>query len=62
MKYFTINHIASPILGEASLKKYNSSVITEFKLFKGRGHALIVDHGWKEIAEYSLAWLNKNGL
>ena len=56
------DHIAPPILGKASLKKYNSSVITEFKLFEGRGHSLIVDHGWKEVAEYSLAWLNKNGL
>ena len=56
------DHIAPPILGKASLKKYNSSVITEFKLFEGRGHSLIVDHGWREVAEYSLVWLNKNGL
>ncbi len=55
------DHIAPPILGKASAKKYNPSVITEFKLFEGRGHSLIVDHGWKEIAEYSLAWLHKNG-
>jgi non-heme chloroperoxidase len=56
------DHIAPPILGQASLKKYNASVITEFKLFEGRGHSLIVDHGWKEIAGYALEWLNKNGL
>jgi non-heme chloroperoxidase len=56
------DHIAPPVLGEASLKKYNSSVITDFKLFEGRGHSLILDHGWKEVAEYSLAWLRKNGL
>jgi non-heme chloroperoxidase len=56
------DHIAPPILGKASLEKYNKSVITEFNLFAGRGHSLIVDHGWKEVAEYSLAWLNKNGL
>ena len=55
------DHIAPPILGKASLKKYNKSVITDFKLFEGRGHSLIVDHGWKEVAEYSLTWLNKNG-
>jgi pimeloyl-ACP methyl ester carboxylesterase len=55
------DNIAPPVLGRASLKKYNNSVITEFKLFEGRGHSLIVDHGWKEVAEYSLAWLNKNG-
>jgi hypothetical protein len=56
------DNIAPPILGKASLKKYSSGVVTEFKLFEGRGHSLIVDHGWKEIAEYSHAWLNKNGL
>jgi len=55
------DHIAPPVLGKASLKKYNSSVITEFKMFEGRGHSLIVDHGWKDVAVYSLAWLNKNG-
>ena len=56
------DHIAPPVLGKASLKKYNASVISEFKLFDGRGHSLIVDQGWKEIAEYSLAWLKKQGL
>jgi pimeloyl-ACP methyl ester carboxylesterase len=55
------DHIAPPILGKASAKKYNSSVNTEFKMFEGRGHSLVVDHGWKEIAEYSLSWLKKNG-
>ena len=56
------DHIAPPILGKASLKKYNSSVITEFKLFKDRGHSLIVDHGWEEVAEGILTWLNNKGL
>jgi non-heme chloroperoxidase len=55
------DHIAPPILGKASAKKYNKSVITEFKLFENRGHSLASDHGWKEIAEYSLGWLNANG-
>jgi non-heme chloroperoxidase len=56
------DHIAPPVLGKASLKKYSPSVVTEFKLFVGRGHSLVVDHGWKEVAEYSLDWLNKKGL
>jgi pimeloyl-ACP methyl ester carboxylesterase len=55
------DHIAPPILGSASAKKYNPSVITEFKLFSNRGHSLIVDHGWREVAGYSLDWLNKHG-
>ena len=56
------DHIAPPVLGEASQKRYNKSVITDFKLFEGRGHSLASDHGWKEIAEYSLQWLRKQGL
>lgn len=55
------DNIAPPVLGQASLKKYNSSVTTEYKLFEGRGHSLIVDHGWKEVAEFSFDWLGKNG-
>ncbi|MEI9934210.1 MAG: alpha/beta hydrolase, partial [Ferruginibacter sp.] len=55
------DNIAPPILSKATLKKYNPSVITEFKLFENRGHSLILDHGWKEIAEYSLSFLNKHG-
>ncbi len=53
---------APPIFGKASLKKYNPSVVSEFKLFENRGHSLIIDHGWGEIAQYSLEWLKKNGL
>jgi non-heme chloroperoxidase len=56
------DHTAPPILGKASQKKYTSSVITDYKLFDGRGHSLIVDHGWKDIAQYSLQWLRQNGL
>jgi non-heme chloroperoxidase len=55
------DHIAPAILGRASLRKYNPSVISEFKLFEGRGHSLVLDHGWKEVAEYSLQWLQKLG-
>jgi len=56
------DNIAPPVLGRASQKKYNSSVITDFKLFDNKGHSLIIDHGWTEVAQYSLEWLRKNGL
>ena len=55
------DHIAPPILGRASIQKYNASVITDFKLFEDRGHSLIIDHGWDTIAKYSLDWLNQRG-
>ena len=55
------DHIAPPILGKASFKKYHPPAVTAFKIFEERGHSLIIDHGWKEVAEYTLEWLNKNG-
>ncbi len=55
------DNIAPPILGKASLKKYNSSVVSEFKSFEGRGHSLILDHGWEEVAAFALLWLNNKG-
>lgn len=53
---------APPILGKASIKKYNSSVVSDFKLFEGRGHSIAIDKGWKEVAEYSHTWLKKHKL
>jgi pimeloyl-ACP methyl ester carboxylesterase len=55
------DHTAPPVFGKASAKKYNASLTTDFKLFEGRGHALVMDHGWEEIAQYVHEWLNKNG-
>jgi pimeloyl-ACP methyl ester carboxylesterase len=31
--------------------------ITEFREFSDRGHTLVVDNGWSEIADYALGWL-----
>ena len=53
---------APPVLGKASMEKYDKSLITEFKLFENRGHSLVIDNGWKEIAQYSLTWLKENRL
>ena len=56
------DHIVPPILCKATLKKYkNSAAVTELKSFANRGHSLALDHGWNEIAEYSLKWLNEKG-
>ena len=56
------DHIVPPILCKATWKKYRkSSAITELKSFPNRGHSLALDHGWTEIAEYSLRWINEKG-
>ncbi len=57
------DHIVPPVLCKATLKKYRKSpAVTELKSFVNRGHSLALDHGWTEIAEYSLKWLNEKGL
>ena len=44
----------------ATRKLYHKSpAITDFMDFEDRGHSLTIDHGWREIAEYSLDWLKR---
>jgi pimeloyl-ACP methyl ester carboxylesterase len=57
------DHTVPSVVTKAAFKLYkNSSAITEFKEFPDRGHSLTIDKGWKEIAEFSLKWLQKNSL
>jgi len=52
-----------PVLVKSTLKAYRkSSAVTEIKEFAGRGHSLTIDSGWREIAEYCLAWLKTKQL
>jgi hypothetical protein len=47
-----------PVLVKSTLKRYaRSPAVTEYKQFAGRGHSLVIDSGWQELAEFSLAWL-----
>ena len=51
------------VMVRSTLKKYRKSpAVTELKEFAGRGHSLTIDSGWRELAEYSLAWLQAKGL
>jgi non-heme chloroperoxidase len=57
------DHTVPPILVKSAFKVYSKSkAITEFKEFAGRGHSLVIDSGWRDLAEYSLAWLKAKGL
>lgn len=52
-----------PVLVQSAFQKYSrSSAQTELKSFAGRGHSLVIDSGWKELAEYSLDWIKTNKL
>jgi non-heme chloroperoxidase len=32
---------------------------TEFREITGRGHSLIIDHGWREVADIALGWIRQ---
>jgi len=52
------DHTVPPVLVKSALKRYARSLAqTEFKEFPGRGHSLVIDDGWRELAEYSVQWL-----
>lgn len=36
--------------------------VNDYKVFEDRGHSLVIDHGWQEIAQTALEWLKEQGL
>jgi hypothetical protein len=38
----------------------DSTAVTDLKQFEGRGHSLVIDDGWSEVATTVLAWLKEN--
>jgi pimeloyl-ACP methyl ester carboxylesterase len=51
-------------MAHAAYKKQrrNRHSVTEFIELPGRGHSLVFDSGWTEVAQTALAFLAKNGL
>jgi len=47
----------------ATLKQYrHSDAVTDILEFEDRAHSLTIDHGWRDVADASLAWLREHGL
>src|SRR5579859_6652249 len=40
------------------LQQHNPAV-TEFREIPGRGHSLVIDHGWRDVAEVALAFIEQ---
>jgi hypothetical protein len=38
----------------------DSAAVTELKQFERRGDSLTIDHGWREVADATLEWLEAN--
>jgi len=57
------DHTVPEVVAKAAYKLYSGSgAITDYQVFPDRGHSLVLDHGWREIADYTLSWLNRQGL
>ncbi len=57
------DHTVPESITKATLKQYrHSGARTELVEFKDRGHSLVVDHGWRDVADGCLSWLKDNDL
>jgi pimeloyl-ACP methyl ester carboxylesterase len=48
----------SVVSAEYKLQQHNPSV-TEFHQMPNRGHSLVIDHGWREVAQIALDFITK---
>ena len=57
------DHTVPEAITKSTLKQYkHSSAATDLIEFPDRGHSLTVDAGWKDVADATLTWLDKQGL
>jgi non-heme chloroperoxidase len=57
------DHTVPEVVARAAYKLYaGSGAVTDYHAFPGRGHSLVLDHGWREIADYTLSWLARHDL
>jgi pimeloyl-ACP methyl ester carboxylesterase len=57
------DHTVPEVVARAAYKLYSGSgAVTDYHAFPDRGHSLVLDHGWREIADLTLSWLASQGL
>jgi non-heme chloroperoxidase len=57
------DHTVPEVVARAAYKLYSGSgAVTDYHAFPDRGHSLVLDHGWREIADYTLSWLASQDL
>ena len=51
------------VVSRAAYKLYRRSpTVNDYKVFPDRGHSLVIDRGWREVAGTVLEWLSSQGL
>ena len=54
------DHTVPAAITTATRRLYHKSpAVTDLREFPDRGHSLTIDHGWREVAQQSLDWLNQ---
>jgi non-heme chloroperoxidase len=54
------DHTVPPAIAKASFKKEKKNPgVTEYVELEGRGHALTIDGGWREVADIALAFVQR---
>jgi non-heme chloroperoxidase len=57
------DHTVPEVVARAAYKLYSGSgAVTDYHVFPDRGHSLVLDHGWREVADLALAWLASHDL
>ncbi|KGI68214.1 alpha/beta hydrolase [Mycolicibacterium rufum] len=59
----TADHTVPLVAAKAAHALYrDSGAVTDFHEFDGRGHSLTIDHGWRDVADETLAWMARRGV
>jgi non-heme chloroperoxidase len=54
------DHTVPPAIAKAAYKKQKRNKgVTEYAELEGRGHALVIDHGWRDVADKALAFVQR---
>jgi non-heme chloroperoxidase len=57
------DHTVPKTISTQTRKRYHKSpAVTDYVEFPDRGHSLTIDNGWREVADASLRWLEKQSL
>ena len=55
-----LDHTVPPAIANAAYKRQEGNEgVTEFVEFPGRGHALTIDRGWRDVADTALAFVKR---
>lgn len=53
------DHTVPAAVTRSTLRRYRGPAVADVVEFPDRGHSLTIDHGWREVAEACLGWLDR---